>query len=898
MAYVDNTAEIPLDMSRFCAGGGAFGLYERQTGCALGNCDCFPILFACDPSLGNGLGECALSGVGELLLVLAFVANLLVPALYVLSHFYHENDATDARAVLHEERSARRPTLDHMPSAISDAAEPKEDLEATYFDMTQFRRAIPDKVFGLDKTAKIKLEVMSKGWIQFIFFFMLTAFALCLSLFAVSADTIETTIPFSSLNFSASNSSTTFIFDAAAANATLPQGTRFVSLHGDLCQLPPSPGDHVLNVSYTVSARIDGGLLFDTFSHERLVVRCVCSDVSCRPIAGSEDALVSIPWFQDAFQLLGHDVPHAISLHLHLHTNMTLHGRPAITLLAHHARLERLIEIVKWLFLVADVVALGYWSYLNRHRGWRRLLPERRLLYISLLCNALGSSPVLHFTQAFLSSTWSYLFAQAWAAGLAGAWLLSLLVAIDLQRQRTFRCSFFALKVTVLLSAMGVRGVSFYALPNAITSLLDLFLAVLAMVLFRGVMMSVRNDLRRKAYAASRPEQLTARVLYFIALQVTYVYFFAALLADPVPKVTVYMANARVLANLPIQVISRAATLVLFLIFLPVNNKKRKQLLSTTMVCTRENSLHLTTVKRSLSRADATHGAPPVFCLETACGLYNLSCHAYYAIPHAKHVATDLDLDLAAVARDGLSVVAELFDGATDTHALVFTDAKRLLIAFRGTFSRQNAKTDLDYNFCSPTLFLDRFPALRLHHGFYTAYMSIRPQLLSLLGDHMSESLQIYVTGHSLGGALATLAAFDLATSYLVPNDIVVYSYGSPRVGNHAFAHAYNTFVPRTFRIVNDADVIVGGPKQAVFGCYCVSSLRYKHVGTPVLLSDRAWGTFLIDPNIVEMAFIAKLRSNGFSHLLSAYRIKLARGLKVTLAAHPPMNETTPLSVA
>ncbi|OQR86269.1 lipase class 3 [Achlya hypogyna] len=901
---VDNTAEIPLDLSRFCSGGGAFGLYERQTGCALGNCECFPVLFSCDNSLANGLGECTLSGIGELLLVIAFVINLLVPAVYVLSHFYHDGDDANGRAVLLEERSSRRATLDHQPS-ISAGAEPKEDLESTYFDMTQFRRTIPDRVFGLDKTAKIKLEVMSKGWIQFIFFFMLAIFSGCLVLFAVSANTIETPFPLSPSNATRVNA-TAFALVADAVNATFPQGTRFVSLHGDVCHLPPQAAGIVpVELGFAATASVDGKLLFDTFHYERLVVRCACSGASCRPVAGTEDALVSIPWFQDAFQVVGHDVMHSVHIHAMITANVTLRRAPVVSLVAHHARLERVLEVVKWTFLVADVVALGYWGYLNRHRGWTRLLPERRLLYLALLCNALGSSPVVHFTQAFLSSTWSYLFAQAWAAALSAAWLLCLLVAIDLQRQRTFRWSFFALKVLLLVVAMGVRGMSFYAMPAAVTSLVDLFLAALAMILFRGVMMSVRNDLRRKAYAASRPEQLTARVLYFVALQVTYVYFFAALFADPVPKVQVYLANARVLTNLPIQVIARAATLVLFVIFLPVNNKKRPQFLATTMVFTRENSLHAAQVSQTvhtpkpsvltrlfsrLSRRDGPTAAPPVFCLETACGLYNQSCYAYYAVPETKALETDLDLDLAAVARDGLSVVAELFDAETDTHAIVFTDAKRAFVAFRGTFSRQNAVTDLDYNFCKPELFVDRFPDLRLHTGFYRAYMSVRAQLLAVVAAH--DQLQWFVTGHSLGGALGTIAAFDLMSSYALA-DVTVYTYGSPRVGNHAFAHAYNQFVPKTFRVVNDADVIVGGPKQAVFGLYCVSSLRYKHVGTAVLLSDRACGTFLVDPNIVEMAFIAKLRSNGFSHLLSAYRMKLARGVKATLAA----DETTPLSV-
>ena len=49
--------------------------------------------------------------------------------------------------------------------------------------------------------------------------------------------------------------------------------------------------------------------------------------------------------------------------------------------------------------------------------------------------------------------------------------------------------------------------------------------------------------------------------------------------------------------------------------------------------------------------------------------------------------------------------------------------------------------------------------------------------------------------GHSLGGALATLAAHEFRTvalSYGVDRDLACYTFGAPRVGNHAFAREFN----------------------------------------------------------------------------------------------------------
>lgn len=83
---------------------------------------------------------------------------------------------------------------------------------------------------------------------------------------------------------------------------------------------------------------------------------------------------------------------------------------------------------------------------------------------------------------------------------------------------------------------------------------------------------------------------------------------------------------------------------------------------------------------------------------------------------------------------------------------------------------------------------------------------------LSLFHAQNSDSitahpLQVYVTGHSLGGALATLAAFDIAKALQgvqKETHVVCYTFGAPRTGNHAFAHDYQKVVPDTWSIIND----------------------------------------------------------------------------------------------
>jgi hypothetical protein len=65
----------------------------------------------------------------------------------------------------------------------------------------------------------------------------------------------------------------------------------------------------------------------------------------------------------------------------------------------------------------------------------------------------------------------------------------------------------------------------------------------------------------------------------------------------------------------------------------------------------------------------------------------------------------------------------------------------------------------------------------RVHHGFKKAYQSVDGLIPDCLGNRQSALL---VTGHSLGAALATLAALDVAPTKLI-------TFGSPRVGDAKF---------------------------------------------------------------------------------------------------------------
>ncbi|KAH6595525.1 hypothetical protein BASA50_005734 [Batrachochytrium salamandrivorans] len=84
-----------------------------------------------------------------------------------------------------------------------------------------------------------------------------------------------------------------------------------------------------------------------------------------------------------------------------------------------------------------------------------------------------------------------------------------------------------------------------------------------------------------------------------------------------------------------------------------------------------------------------------------------------------------------------------------------------------------------------------------LHSGFMENYHGIRAVVQNHLIDAMNQypTYSVVFTGHSLGGALASLAIVDAAVHHGVAKakKMSLFSYGQPRTGNKAFAHWVNT---------------------------------------------------------------------------------------------------------
>jgi len=119
----------------------------------------------------------------------------------------------------------------------------------------------------------------------------------------------------------------------------------------------------------------------------------------------------------------------------------------------------------------------------------------------------------------------------------------------------------------------------------------------------------------------------------------------------------------------------------------------------------------------------------------------------------------------------------------------------------------------------------------RVHEGFLQAYTLIRSVVLEALGAG-GGGKRLFITGHSLGGALATMAAADVSRGTMYPLP-VLYTFGSPRVGDRYFADAFNRRNGlASYRIVNTSDVVVSIPLPVPLAGFLGGF--FTHVETPV----------------------------------------------------------------
>lgn len=193
------------------------------------------------------------------------------------------------------------------------------------------------------------------------------------------------------------------------------------------------------------------------------------------------------------------------------------------------------------------------------------------------------------------------------------------------------------------------------------------------------------------------------------------------------------------------------------------------------------------------------------------------------------------------------------------------TDKSTIISVFRGT--NLVAANEVSFDFANV---IEDFIALlvdsplciecNVHLGFLEAYSSIADQMkanVKSLQSSFPNASKLVATGHSMGGAMATLFALDLIVNEGM-NNISLVTFGSPRVGNVAFSQFANLRLGSTnWRVTYDNDMVTVFPLMA---------MGYKHVGAEVHYVPSGDGQYFLLPTGLDVDYSRTSISDHFGY--------------------------------
>lgn len=158
-----------------------------------------------------------------------------------------------------------------------------------------------------------------------------------------------------------------------------------------------------------------------------------------------------------------------------------------------------------------------------------------------------------------------------------------------------------------------------------------------------------------------------------------------------------------------------------------------------------------------------------------------------------------------------------------DCQAVFWRSKDSLYLTFRGTTSKKDILTDLDIRRHTIK------EKIKVHTGFFKQFVSVEKKIRECL-DRNKDATDLYICGHSLGGALSYIAAAHFGEMY--PDfKIICHTFGSPRVGNRHFVEWFNKNVYEHIRVINNKDPVPMIPQSHVWSHVTESCIQIDKNG-------------------------------------------------------------------
>ncbi len=216
------------------------------------------------------------------------------------------------------------------------------------------------------------------------------------------------------------------------------------------------------------------------------------------------------------------------------------------------------------------------------------------------------------------------------------------------------------------------------------------------------------------------------------------------------------------------------------------------------------------------------------------------------------------------------------------TQAILCSFNNYIVLAFRGTEAEsiKDIKADAD----ARTIKCEESKG-KIHSGFNQAFKAVHLQIQTKLDDKEFDNTPLFITGHSLGGALATIGAKRLKHKGGIAG---CYTYGSPRVGDEEWVSEIKTPI---YRLVNAADCVTMLPPGAEMITIVTWVLQFiPQVGESIrkrLLSN--FGGYLHGGN---MRYLTNCASGDYNSVKLLYSVSLIYRIKGVIIKKLPWKKT------
>jgi hypothetical protein len=225
----------------------------------------------------------------------------------------------------------------------------------------------------------------------------------------------------------------------------------------------------------------------------------------------------------------------------------------------------------------------------------------------------------------------------------------------------------------------------------------------------------------------------------------------------------------------------------------------------------------------------------------------------------------------------GMKTIKVIVAPVKGTEVSVMSNDRAVLVVFRGSESADKCAFVKDWttNLNAGLLSVPELgKGVKVHKGMWKAMDSVYDTLVKEVAVQGGfKSKRVYVTGHSLGGALATLCGIRLQKDGL--GKPIVYSFGSPRVGNARFRDVCDDLALTVHRWVYKNDIVPMLPSALILG--------YRHVG---LIHNVTRGG-LVKLNDSEMRGFGNVKDHHVYRYLESIYEELPKSIKDRVPAPP-----------